>query len=94
MVADQAGRVDPGVEAGGDGLQAQPQAAQGQHLVEADEVVLGVLTVPARRAPRRAEQTDGVPVVERAHGQAAGLGERAYFHGEGGHGTTMRPDAT
>jgi hypothetical protein len=34
VVADQPGRVDPGVEADGDRLQAKAQVAQGQDLVQ------------------------------------------------------------
>jgi hypothetical protein len=83
LVANQAGRVDPGVEADRDRLQAETEVAQGQHLVQPDQVGLGVLAVAGRAALARRQQPDVVPVVQGADGQAGGLGHLADPQGCG-----------
>lgn len=51
VVAQHPSGVDAGIETERDGLQRQAQTAERQYLIQADEVLLGVLPVPARGAP-------------------------------------------
>lgn len=50
VITYQACRIDPCVETDGDSIQRQPQTTQRQHVIETNEVVLGVFPVSSRGA--------------------------------------------
>ena len=64
--------------------QRQAHATQGLDAVQSRDIVPAVQPIAAVSAPRRAQQTDGVVVMQRAHRETGALGQFAGSEKHGG----------